>query len=215
MKTWTGLAVAMAVLALGAGLSFLGAVAVMVVTAVVATHDTGGAPPGLPSVEAAVEQAPVGTGVSVNGRALTPSEIAGLTAQYGQAPVPGDYWYDGRSGLFGRMGEPPLGLLQAGHPFGAVSSDASGGHTHVTLNGRRLPAQELAFYESRVGRIRPGRYWADGAGNVGLEGLSTPLIQGGAAWNGQWSGRMSSGTVDRSGGGNSVYAVDGEVLTLP
>ena len=29
------------------------------------------------------------------------------------------------------------------------------------------------------------------------------------------SGRMSSGTVDRSGQGNDVISVDGQVLTLP
>ena len=31
----------------------------------------------------------------------------------------------------------------------------------------------------------------------------------------QWSGRISSGTFDRSGQGNDVISVDGEVLTLP
>jgi hypothetical protein len=30
-----------------------------------------------------------------------------------------------------------------------------------------------------------------------------------------WSGRMSSGTWDRSGQGNDVISVDGEVLNLP
>lgn len=31
----------------------------------------------------------------------------------------------------------------------------------------------------------------------------------------QWSGQMSHGTFDRSGEGNDIYSVDGEVLTLP
>jgi len=31
----------------------------------------------------------------------------------------------------------------------------------------------------------------------------------------QWSGQMSHGTFDRSGQGNDVISVDGEVLTLP
>jgi hypothetical protein len=45
-----------------------------------------------------------------------------------------------------------------------------------------------------------------------------PLV--GGLWeplpdNGQWNGSISSGTVDRSGQGNDVISLDGEVLNLP
>lgn len=85
----------------------------------------------------------------------------------------------------------------------------------VVVNGVELSPAEVAYYEAMIGPIPRGRYWVDGAGNVGREGNPVPLISGGGRGSPQWSGRMSSGTVDRSGGGNSVFSVDGEVLTLP
>src|SRR5262245_17321172 len=46
---------------------------------------------------------------------------------------------------------------------------------------------------------------------------SPPVYYGGpdAGPRDQWSGRMSHGTIDRSGQGGDVYTVDGQVLTLP
>ncbi|MBX2797282.1 MAG: hypothetical protein KTR31_06440 [Myxococcales bacterium] len=57
---------------------------------------------------------------TVNGRALTQQEHDFLMARYGQV-LPGDFWYDPRSGAFGPVGGPPTGRLDPGLPFAASS----------------------------------------------------------------------------------------------
>ncbi|MEN0066479.1 MAG: hypothetical protein AAGA48_30360 [Myxococcota bacterium] len=194
---------------------------------------------------APAEKAPTpepATGISINGRALSQSQVAALTRHYGAAPQPGSWWYDPRSGFFGRMGEPVFGTIQPGHDFGMLKANASKGRSGVFLNGRQLPAAELGVYAMLLGPVQPGRYWLDEQGNVGFEGQSVPVANlllaaqaAGMASGGnggspadkwlsgnEWSGEariggmpMTSGTWDTSGGGNHVISVDGEVLTLP
>ncbi len=181
----------------------------------------------------AVGSAPSTTGVTVNGRELTPAQVANLTRVYGTPPLPGSWWYDARSGQFGLMGQPVRGALRPGHDLGPLPPNASAGTSGVFLNGRHLPVAEVTMYAMLLGPIVPGRYWLDGQGNVGRQGNPMPVanlvvaaraagVAMGATspasgWlsGNEWSGRMSSGTVDTSGQGNSVYSVDGEVLTLP
>ncbi|MEO0604890.1 MAG: hypothetical protein AAF211_25890 [Myxococcota bacterium] len=173
------------------------------------------------------------TGVVINGKELTPTQYVSFARMYGVPPQPGRWWYDPASGQFGRVGEPVSGLVRPGHDFGPLAADASRGTTGIFLNGRQLPATEVTLYTLLLGPIVPGRYWLDPQGNVGRAGNPMPvanlvvaaqaanLAVGGRspadAWlsGNEWSGRMSSGTVDTSGQGNSVYSVDGEVLTLP
>lgn len=186
-------------------------------------------PPHHPAQGHVVHDAPAST-ITINGHRLSAHEIEALRRALGQV-LPGDYWYDATSGLFGWVGQPPAGALPGGRPVGALSPDASGGRTGVYLNGRRLPEAELARYRARLGPIAPGRYWLDGVGNVGIEGVPVAMANvasgaggpadpwlGGGEWSGEariGGGSLTSGTVDRSGGGNHVFSVDGQVLDLP
>ncbi|MEZ4239512.1 MAG: hypothetical protein R3F59_25815 [Myxococcota bacterium] len=97
--------------------------------------------------------------VVVNGR---PASLPGV--------LPGRYWYDARSGLWGYAGGPSEGFYAPGLALGPLDPDASGGGTAVVLNGRILPPADLQFFTSVFGPIAPGRYWLDAVGNVGLEG---------------------------------------------
>lgn len=180
---------------------------------------------------AAPDRSAAATGVFVNGQRLSTVQLRQLQRAFG--PVPGGrYWYDATSGLYGLEGGPPAGALPAGQPIGTLSADASRGRSGVYLNGRQLPVGELMLYSVLLGPIVPGRYWLDGAGNIGIEGMPVALSNlaaraggspadrwlSGAEWSGEASiggGSMSSGTWDRSGGGNHVISLDGEVLTLP
>ncbi|MEO1035967.1 MAG: hypothetical protein AAFX44_10445 [Pseudomonadota bacterium] len=122
-------------------------------------------------------------GVVVNGRTMTGPEIQAFTEAYGSAPIPGNYWYDARSGLYGYIGGMPLGRMNPGHNYGAMAANASNGTTGVYINGRQLPAQEVAQYAQMFGTVQPGRYWLDASGNVGIEGNSQPManLYGGMA----------------------------------
>lgn len=184
------------------------------------------------------------SGVTINGHVLTATEIQQLVQTYGVAPQPGTYWYDPRSGQYGAVGGPVMGLIKPGHAFGTLRADASGGRTGVFLNGRQVPASEMQFYNLLLGHIQPGRYWLDAQGNVGFEGqpavanLVVAAVAAGVTTNGgggsggspadkwlsgnEFSGEariggmpMTSGTWDTSGGGNHVISVGGEVLNLP
>jgi hypothetical protein len=111
--------------------------------------------------------------VTVNRVELT-ADIVQALAQSGIRVAPGDYWYDGASGLFGLMGGPGVGFtmpnLQLG---GALAPDASGGGsgqlTGVFVNGRELHPQDVAAL-SALGPVYPGRYWLRFDGWYGLEG---------------------------------------------
>ncbi len=182
---------------------------------------------GPPSGPSPAAPTPVAPPVIVNGTPLSAAQIQAITVQYRVVPQPGSYWYDSRSGLFGYVGQGAAGAMRPGHALGALSPTASAGRTGIFVNGRQIPMTELAFYQSLVGPVRPGRYWMDGFGNVGFEGVPSPLVnlvavmasRGGRSWSGEanlggyWP--MTSGTWDTSGGGNHVISVDGEVLNLP
>jgi len=109
--------------------------------------------------------------VFVNGARLPHTTLAALEAGYGRSIPDGLYWYDARSGLWGRHGGPALGQIHAGLNLGGrLPPQASNGDTDVYVNGRRLPRAELSALEQLVGPVEPGRYWLDAAGNAGLEG---------------------------------------------
>jgi hypothetical protein len=108
--------------------------------------------------------------VKVNGRELTAAEKQDFLQVYGALPIPGEWWYDSKSGLYGLMGQSAMGSMNPGHDFGAMPANASQGDSGVYLNGRQLPAQELQIYAMVLGQIEPGRYWMDAGGNFGKEG---------------------------------------------
>lgn len=115
--------------------------------------------------------------VVINGRSLGEAQLREFEQTYGARPRPGAYWYDARSGLWGTRGQPSAGFLLAGHDLGPLRPNASRGDTRVFLNGRQLPATEVLMFAGIVGSpILPGRYWLDGFGNYGWEGV--PLAAG-------------------------------------
>ncbi len=113
--------------------------------------------------------------VVVNGRSMSDEQVQEFAASYGQPPVPGTYWYDPRSGLYGYAGGTAIGSLRPGHDYGPLAADASRGTTGIFFNGRHLPAVELQLYTQMLGPIPSGRYWLEANGNVGREGESQVL----------------------------------------
>jgi hypothetical protein len=146
---------------------------------------------------------------------------------YGTPPIPGDWWYDAKTGWYGLMGGPLMGNMNPGHDFGAMPADASQGDTDVFINGRRLPTQELQIYSALHGQIAAGRYWMDASGNWGKEGDTEPSQAGAPATpqspvNGSVDNRLIGvfqGEAISSGSGtyfntqlNWVFNADGSVI---
>lgn len=157
--------------------------------------------------------------VIINGKSLSAGQIQEIQAMYDVKPVPGNYWYDSKSGMFGMVGEPPAGFMLPGHEFGQLAADASRGNTEVYVNGRNIPQGELMVLNYIWQTyIQPGRYWIDANGYVGYEGTDYPtgnlLVQldalsragGGGGGDNIWSSRFGAGnsTADNSAGYVSV-----------
>lgn len=144
--------------------------------------------------------------VVINRVTLNEAQLAELTQKYGQAPLPGEYWYDSMSGLYGAVGYPAYGFMLPGHRFGTLQRKASKGNTQVIVNNRELPQDEWAVWSYMLGYwIQPGNYWLDSNGNAGYVGVATPVVnlyqaamqnsyggQGGSGDN-FWSTRFSAG----------------------
>lgn len=154
--------------------------------------------------------------VVINGRTLPAAELAEFVRVYRVEPVAGDYWYDAKSGLYGVVGQPAAGFMFPGHELGKLAPDASRGRSGVFLNGRQLPQPELLFFTAVWGEPIPqGRYWLDGQGDVGYEGMPMPVGNlyaraqvtlggggGGGGGDNFWSSRFSAGNYtddNRSG----------------
>jgi hypothetical protein len=116
-----------------------------------------------------------GTGVFINQREITQQQWAAIKHLYGAAP-PGHYWYDARSGLYGKVGFEAAGYIHPGLDFGPLAPDASNGNTGIFINGREINMTEAMFFQRIVGGIFQGRWWLDGeTGNVGMEGMPIPM----------------------------------------
>lgn len=144
------------------------------------------------------------TSVIVNGQILDDLQIAEITETYGVAPLPGSYWYDFQSGLYGVDGYQAFGFMFPGHIFPDMDPQCSAGDTEVYVNGRHLPQGEWLVWSQILGYwIMPGRYWLDAYGNAGYEGnpipttnLYTATQQNGAGGGGGdnfWTSRFSAG----------------------
>ena len=128
-------------------------------------------------VSVAQEKQPAEAQVRINGHELSPEIVRELEVLYGVRPVPGDYWYDAMSGLYGAMGQQAMGMMMPGHLFGEMPENASGGSTGVFMNGRNLTGTEVNYINILMGtQAMPGRYWLDALGNCGIEGLPIPLV---------------------------------------
>ena len=161
----------------------------------------------------------VQTKISVNGIALTDTQISALAKLSGRTPTPGDYWYDTRSGLYGLSGQASAGVMQSGLAFGTLTKNASNGTTNVLIKGRELNQTEWTLLSQLVGTtVQRGSYWLDANGNAGLEGSAAPLVnlytagqvsanRGGG--DNFWTSRFSAGNsnADNSQGYVSVPGV--------
>jgi hypothetical protein len=113
--------------------------------------------------------------VIINGITLTDEQVSELEELYSVKPLPGNYWYDTNSGLYGVVGYAAYGFMFTGHEFGELDTNASNGDAGVFVNGRQLPQIEWAVWSQLLGYvIQPGRYWLDENGNAGYEGNPIP-----------------------------------------
>ena len=156
--------------------------------------------------------------VIINNKALTKEQIVEIEQTYGIKPLPGNYWYDAKSGLYGVIGYQAYGFMLPNHNFGTMDRNASNGNTGVFVNGREIPVSEDTVWSGIVGNwIQPGSYWLDAAGNAGYEGNPMPVInlyqaaqqrayKGGSGGDNQWNTRFSAGNynADNSQGYVSV-----------
>lgn len=151
----------------------------------------------------AVAQAGAARAVFINRNRL-PADTLQMLESLFQVRVPdGRYWYDATSGGWGQEGGPTIGFTVAGLPIGgALPANISGGTTGVFVNGRELPAQDLAGLQQLVGPIAPGRYWLDGQGYAGSEG--GPPVANLRALASQLT-RSGTGVNERYGGGAAAY----------
>ena len=153
-----------------------------------------------------------------NGVAIDQAVIDQLTQIYGMAPQPGRWWYDSTSGLCGVEGQPAMGFMLPNHDFlGKLAENASNGTSAVFINGRRLADQEVLFlsYFWQI-PIMQGRYWLNGQGFTGIEGVQQPMgnihIQAallarqgaGQGRDNFWSSRLGAGNYDPSSGAGYI-----------
>jgi hypothetical protein len=159
--------------------------------------------------------------VVINGSAMSAVQIQEIEQRYGVKPLPGDYWYDTASGLYGVSGHQAFGFMMPGHDFGTLSAHASAGNTNVFVNGRHLPQAEWLIWSALLGNyIQPGRYWLDAMGNAGYEGSHMPIVNlyvaaqqntlagAGAGGDNFWTTRFSAGSSD-SGNTRGYVSVPG------
>jgi hypothetical protein len=113
-------------------------------------------------------------GVIVNGAPLDARHAAALEQAYRTRLVPGRYWYDAASGLWGLEGGPSVGLIAPGLPFGRMDPRASVGRfagiTGVFINGREIHPDELQHLRALYGQVVRARYWLNARGIAGYEG---------------------------------------------
>jgi hypothetical protein len=112
----------------------------------------------------------------VNDEVVSSETTTQLEVMYGVKCIPGNYWYDAKTGAFGLKGGPCIGVGVAGLNIGGpLKANASGSGTGVFVNGRELHPADIAGLQSFV-QVIPGRYWMDAAGNFGYENF--PYIIG-------------------------------------
>ncbi len=176
----------------------------------------------------------VANDVVVNGKPLDNATRASLERAYRVPIVPGRYWYDTVSGVWGREGGPAAGQIHPGLRLGGpLRRDASSGHTGVVVNGRELHALDVAALQ-RCTPVYAGRYWVLANGVGGYEHMPPSFnlaalcgARGGGGGgsstrcdnygNGQFNcsnSRTGIGMISEGGGKGAVF-VDGKVLMTP
>lgn len=155
--------------------------------------------------------------VFVNDKSLTNETVLALEDYYKIKVLPGRYWYDHRSGLWGIEGSPAQGIMIAGLDLGgSLQATASGGSSGVFINGREITHYELSELEKMTRtRIPTGRYWLAANGLAGPEGqpAQANLYQIAAQYynqNNRSSFYRNSYTGIGSGGDGDTFYVIGE-----
>ncbi len=156
----------------------------------------------------------VGSQVIVNGLILDQDQLNSLQATYGVTPLPGNYWYDSRSGMYGNIGGAATNVMYPNHNFGVLSSNASYGTSGLYVNGRQLTTEEAYLLASLFGYSSPlpGSYWLDANGDIGVEGYNVALgnvyaaiaAADGSGGDNIWSRGVYSGGNYYTGAGGQV-----------
>ena len=89
--------------------------------------------------------------VIINGITLSAQQIKEMEQAYGAKPLPGNYWYDTNSGLYGVVGYPSYGFMLAGYDLGELQVDALNGDSPVFVNKRQLPQSEWLVWSYLLG----------------------------------------------------------------
>lgn len=150
-------------------------------------------------------------GVIINNVELSDEEEAQLIGLVGPV-VPGEYWYDSLSGLWGHKGMSYGGQILPGLRLGGeLQADASGGLTQVFINGRAIHPYELQALQASYGYIQPGRYWLNAQGIGGYEGGPAQFnLMAGAGTQGGGAGYNTHAAGASLGSdGNCSYAMTG------
>lgn len=167
-------------------------------------------------VSGAAAQPPAGQrSVFVNGQRIDAATLAALQSNYRMQIADGRYWYDPISGAAGPEGGPTLAFIVPGLQLGGpLAPNASHGNTQVFVNGRELPAWDLAGLTRLVGYIAPGRYFLDAMGNAGIEGgpptvnLIAASQQSRGSGNDGWYSNTIQAGGNESGGTGYVMGKD-------
>src|SRR5687768_2993732 len=142
-------------------------------------------------------------GVIVNGAPLEARHAAALEQAYRTRLVPGRYWYDATSGLWGLEGGASVGLIAAGLPFGRMDPRASVGRlagiTGVFINGREIHPDELQVLRSLYGPVNRARYWLNAQGIAGYEGGPPQFNVAAAAQQARGNNSVRRGLFGSSG----------------
>jgi hypothetical protein len=142
-------------------------------------------------------------GVIVNGAPLEARHAAALESAYRTRLVPGRYWYDAMSGLWGLEGGPSVGLIAPGLPFGRLNPRASVGRlvgiTGVFVNGREIHPDELQYLRALYGAVNRARYWLNARGIAGYEGGPAQFNLTAAAQQARSGGQTRRGLFGSSG----------------
>ena len=143
--------------------------------------------------------------VIVNGIALKSEQVNFLQQQYSVRVLPGRYWYDAVSGVWGVEGGPTRGQIYPGLELGGrLRADASQGNTGVFVNGRELHPNDVTALQ-RCTPVYRGRYWVNAQGIGGMEG-GPPMFNLVALCNAQR--QTSSGRTWHNGDGSWSYRND-------
>jgi hypothetical protein len=129
------------------------------------TMDVPPADDAAPSAPAPAAAEPAGAATAVpadpvwlNGVQLTAPDLRELEAVLGRAPVPGRYWYDPHSGLWGLEGHGAGGVTRPGMRVPApLPADASHGKSGVFVNDRELTVNELSVLAKLLAWPPPAR----------------------------------------------------------